>query len=53
MWGNVINWVVNIGLNIALMRVMGVAGIALATSIVYLVNLIFLTVMVRRRLKGR
>jgi putative peptidoglycan lipid II flippase len=41
-WGTVISFVVNITLNYVLMKFMGVAGIALSTSIVYMVLSVFL-----------
>lgn len=42
MWGTAISFVVNISLNYILMQFMGVAGIALSTSIVYAVLCVFL-----------
>jgi len=53
LWGNIINWSVNIAMNYLLMQTMGVAGIALATSLVYMVSLGFLATMTWRRLAGR
>jgi len=41
-WGNVLNFVVGIGLNYVLMKHLGVVGIALATSVMYLVSCGFL-----------
>ncbi|HET7873621.1 MAG TPA: lipid II flippase MurJ, partial [Terriglobales bacterium] len=41
MYGGAINLVVDVVLNLVLMRFMGVAGIALSTSLVYLVSCIF------------
>lgn len=41
-WGTVISFIVNIVLNYVLMQFMGVAGIALSTSLVYLVLSLFL-----------
>lgn len=43
MWGAVFNLVVNIVFNLIFMRVWGVAGIALSTSVVYFVSLIYLS----------
>jgi putative peptidoglycan lipid II flippase len=42
MWGTVINFTLNIFLDYSLMRCLGVAGIALSTSIVYTVSLAYL-----------
>lgn len=50
-WGTAISFVVNITLNFVLMRFMGVAGIALSTSIVYAVLSIFLGTVLWRILK--
>jgi putative peptidoglycan lipid II flippase len=52
MWGTVISAVLNVTLDYALMQVMGVAGIALATSFVYVVSCIYLGTMLRRRLRS-
>jgi putative peptidoglycan lipid II flippase len=41
-WGTVINFTLNIALDYALMKWLGVAGIALSTSIVYTVSLSYL-----------
>jgi putative peptidoglycan lipid II flippase len=41
-WGNVLNLTVNVALNLLFMRSLGVAGIALSTSVMYLVSLAFL-----------
>ncbi|MBA3943472.1 MAG: murein biosynthesis integral membrane protein MurJ [Herpetosiphonaceae bacterium] len=49
-WGTIINCVVNITLDYLLVRHFGVAGIALATSFVYLVSLCFLATMALRQL---
>ena len=43
MYGAAINLVVDIVLNLVLMRVWGIAGIALSTSLVYIVSFLFLT----------
>ncbi|HVL37833.1 MAG TPA: lipid II flippase MurJ [Fimbriimonadaceae bacterium] len=48
--GSAINLAVNITLNLLLVRVLGVAGIALSTSCVYLVSFLFLYGNVRRHL---
>src|SRR5262249_19740756 len=41
-WGNILSVVLNAGLDIVLMRTMGVAGIALATTLWYVVSCAFL-----------
>jgi putative peptidoglycan lipid II flippase len=51
MWGTVISFAVNISLDIVFMRFFGVAGIALSTTIVYLISWIFLSTMLHRKLK--
>jgi putative peptidoglycan lipid II flippase len=51
MWGTVISFTLNIILDYALMRWMGLPGIALATSIVYMVGLIYKAAMSARLLK--
>ena len=51
MYGALINGVVNVVLNWLLMRWMGIAGIALSTSIVYLVSCVFLWYHALRRLR--
>src|SRR5216683_1704907 len=48
MWGTIINVVVNAVLNIVLMRIMGLAGIALSTSVMYGVSCGFLWLMLER-----
>jgi putative peptidoglycan lipid II flippase len=48
--GSLLNFTVNIALNALLMRFLGVRGIALSTSLVYLVSLIYLRKAARRRL---
>jgi putative peptidoglycan lipid II flippase len=53
MWGTAISCVVNAVLDYILLQLMGIPGIALSTSIVYLINFCFLFVMVLRRLKGK
>jgi putative peptidoglycan lipid II flippase len=51
MWGTAISFVVNITLNYVLMKFMGVAGIALSTSVVYAVLSAFLGAVLWTRLK--
>ncbi|HEX8088141.1 MAG TPA: murein biosynthesis integral membrane protein MurJ [Blastocatellia bacterium] len=51
MWGTVINFTLNITLDYALMKWLGVAGIALSTSIVYSVSLSYLYFASRYALK--
>lgn len=51
MWGCVINFGVNVVLNYVLMQWLQVAGIALSTAVVYLVSVIYLSVMLQRVLK--
>lgn len=41
MYGSAISLVIDIGLNLALMRIWGIVGIALSTSIVYMVSVAF------------
>ena len=53
MWSSAISLVLTIGLNHLFMQRLGVAGIALATSVMYLVSMGFLYVMVFRLLKAR
>ena len=52
MWGTVISVVVNVTMNIVLMRWLGVAGIALSTSLVYMVLSGFLGLVLWRKLKA-
>lgn len=47
-WGAAISLVLNIALNYILMRIFGIAGIALATSLVYLVSMLYLLYMSKR-----
>ena len=51
-WGVTLGVVLNFVLDYALMQILGVAGIALATSLVYLVLCGFLFVMLSRRLRA-
>jgi putative peptidoglycan lipid II flippase len=48
--GTVISFVLNVVLDLALLRVCGIAGIALSTSLVYVAACAFLGLMLRRRL---
>jgi putative peptidoglycan lipid II flippase len=50
-WGNAINGVVNIALNLLFMRWLGVAGIALSTSVMYAVSFAYLYSSYSRRLR--
>ncbi len=52
-WGTLMNCVVNISLDYLLVRRFGVAGIALSTSLVYLVSLCFLATMALHQLRKR
>ncbi len=51
MWSSAISLVLSIVLNYVFMQLLGVAGIALATSVMYLVSMCFLYVMVFQRLR--
>jgi putative peptidoglycan lipid II flippase len=51
MWGAFFGFCVNIAMNFVLMRVMGVAGLALSTSLVYLFMCLFTAVMLLRCLR--
>jgi putative peptidoglycan lipid II flippase len=51
MWGCVINFIVNVVLNYVLMQWLQIAGIALSTSVVYLVSVAYLSVMLLRVLE--
>jgi len=51
-WGAVISLVLNIILNYLFMRIWGVAGIALSTSIVYAVSMFYLLFMSKRFING-
>jgi putative peptidoglycan lipid II flippase len=50
LWGNLINCAVNISLNLLFMRTLGVAGIALSTSVMYVVSSSYLYWSYSRRL---
>jgi putative peptidoglycan lipid II flippase len=52
MWGTVISAVLNLALDYLLMQVLGVAGIALSTSLVYVAACLYLAVMLRRKLRS-
>jgi len=52
-WGALLSIVLNIGLNAALMPFLGVAGIALSTSLVYAASWLFLRTLLRRLLVTR
>ncbi|MDE2236100.1 MAG: polysaccharide biosynthesis C-terminal domain-containing protein [Gammaproteobacteria bacterium] len=51
-WGAAISLVLNVALNYILMRIWGVAGIALSTSVVYFVSMLYLLYMAGRLLKA-
>jgi putative peptidoglycan lipid II flippase len=51
MWETIINFTVNIVLDYVLMKIMGVAGIALSTTVVYIFSLCFLSTMAYRILR--
>jgi putative peptidoglycan lipid II flippase len=51
MWGSAGNLIVNIGLNYLFMKWLGVSGIALSTSGVYLFSFLFLFFMATKKLK--
>ncbi len=51
MWGAILGFVVNFVFDYILMKLMGVAGLAMATSVVYFVNLVFVTLVVRSLLR--
>jgi putative peptidoglycan lipid II flippase len=50
MWGSGMNLLVNVGLNYVLMQWIGIRGIALSTTLVYIVSFCFLWVVLSRRL---
>jgi putative peptidoglycan lipid II flippase len=52
MWGTVINVIANALLNILFMRILGLPGIALSTSIVYVISCGFLWLKLERLLKS-
>jgi putative peptidoglycan lipid II flippase len=52
MWGSAGNLIVNISLNYLLMQWLGVVGIALSTSFVYLFSFLFLLFFLLRELKS-
>jgi putative peptidoglycan lipid II flippase len=53
MWGSAVNLTANIALNYAFMKPMGVAGIALSTSFVYLISFAFLYAGLRGRMAAK
>jgi putative peptidoglycan lipid II flippase len=53
MWGCVLNFIVNVVLNYTFMRWLGVAGIALATFVVYVISVTFLSYMLLNVLNDR
>ncbi len=50
MWGAAINLVVNIGFNILFIHYLGLKGIALSTSFVYLISFLFLVYFANRQI---
>jgi putative peptidoglycan lipid II flippase len=48
-WISLVNTLLNVGLNLVLIRYMGLPGIALATSLMYLASFTMLLLHVRRR----
>jgi putative peptidoglycan lipid II flippase len=52
MWGTLISFVLNIVFDVALLQLFGVAGVALSTSLVYMVAYAFLGLMLSRRLRA-
>lgn len=50
LWGSIISLALNCVLNLLLSRWLGVAGIALSTSIVYMASCVFFAFVIRRRL---
>jgi putative peptidoglycan lipid II flippase len=52
-WGTIVSFIVNITLDYFLMRMMGAAGIALATTGVYMISLCFLFAMWHRLTRDR
>ncbi len=50
MWGTMISVVANTSLNVVFMRIMGLPGIALSTSVVYLISCCYLRFMLLRAL---
>lgn len=53
LWGAIINFVVNISLNYVLMNWFGVAGIALSTSIVYLISFSYCLIVLNKRIEAQ
>jgi putative peptidoglycan lipid II flippase len=52
LWGAVITLLINVALNLVLIRFLGVAGIALATSLVYVVACLYLALSVSHALQA-
>lgn len=52
MWGTVISFTVNITMDFLLMRILGVAGIALSTTLVMVISCSFLSLMLYKKLKN-
>ena len=50
-WGSSINLLVNIGANYAFVQWIGISGIALSTSCVYLISFVFLYVLTKKHLR--
>ena len=53
MWGTVISVSLNIILNYLFMKVLGLPGIALSTSVVYAVSFCYLGIMLKRLIRER
>lgn len=53
MWGSLLNLILNVVLNYVLMMYLGVSGIALSTSIVYAISMIYLGLVLFKLLKRR
>ncbi len=51
MWGTAISFILNITMNFLLIRWLGVSGIALSSTVVYVISLCFLSLMLRRLLR--
>lgn len=52
MWGTAISFTVNLTMNFVLMTFFGVVGIAVSTTLVYVVACVFLSTMITRKLKS-
>ena len=53
MWGTIVSVIANVVLNVIFMRVLGLAGIALSTSVVYALSCCYLSFMLFRTLAQR